>query len=104
MSVYVIARIDVRDADEYRIYLDGFAPILERHKGEMLAVDPKIETIEGEWDAPRMVIMKFPSMEMARGWHGSTDFQLLARHRWNSTRSKLAIVRGIDEPGMTWPA
>ncbi len=67
MSGYVVALIEIHDAEEYRIYLDGLAPILARHGGQMLAVDPRIETIDGEWDATRMVIMKFPSAEAARG-------------------------------------
>lgn len=104
MSVYVVAQIDIHDVDEYQIYLDGFRQIFERYNGEMLAVDPKIEMIEGAWAYPRIVIMKFSSAEEARRWHGSVEFQALAQHRWRSAKSKLALVRGVDEPGLQWPA
>jgi uncharacterized protein (DUF1330 family) len=104
MSVFVVAHIDVHDAEEYQRYLDGFAPILLDHGGEMLAVDPAFEQIEGEWDYPRLVIMRFESAQAAKRWHGSPAFRKLAEHRWRAARSRLALVRGVDEPGMTWPA
>ena len=96
MAAYFIAQIDVHDADEYRNYLAGFMPIFERHGGEVLATTrSETEVIEGEWAYPRTVIMKFPSLEQAHGWHDDPDYQALAKYRWRSARTNLVLIEGI---------
>jgi len=94
MSVYMLAQIEIHDSDEYQKYVDGFFPIFKKYNGEFLASDPETEVIEGEWAYPRTAIMKFPSEEDARNWHGSPEYKELARHRWDSARANLVMVRG----------
>ena len=94
MSVYLLAQLQIEDQQEYQKYLDGFFPIFEKYNGEFLASDPDTEVIEGEWAYPRTAIMRFQSEEDARRWHNSPEYKDLARHRWNSARSNLVMVRG----------
>ena len=96
MSAYVLAPIQIDDADEYGLYLAGFMPIFERHGGELLATS-KNETrvVEGEWAYPGTVIMKFPSPQAAQNWLDDPDYQALAQHRKRAARANLVVVEGI---------
>ena len=93
MTVYLIAQIQIEDPDEYQKYLDGFFPIFEKYNGEFIASDPDTRIIEGEWVYPRTALMRFPSEQEAQAWHDSKEYQQLVRHRWNSSRANLVMVR-----------
>lgn len=79
---YMIANLTITDPAAYKAYGQGFMPLLQRHGGELLAVDEKSETMEGSTAlAGRVVILKFPSEAQARRWYEDPDYQALSEHR-----------------------
>ncbi|MBT5434792.1 MAG: DUF1330 domain-containing protein [Rhodospirillaceae bacterium] len=97
MVAYLIAQLDVHDAEIYQNYLKGFMPIFERNGGELLATSAQgTEVLEGSWALPRTVIMKFPSLEAAHRWHDDPDYQALAKHRHASASTNLVLIDGLD--------
>ena len=96
MSAYVVAQIQINDPAEYQNYLAGFMPVFQRYGGELLAT-PKNQTIviEGNWDYPKTVMMKFPSVEAAKAWCEDPDYKALSEYRKRSADSNLVIVEGI---------
>ena len=97
MSAYMIAQIEIHDPDEYQNYLAGFMPIFQRYGGELLATSKNETTVvEGEWQYPNTVIMRFPSVEKAQAWHHDPEYVELAEHRHRSAQANLALVEGID--------
>ncbi len=97
MSVYIVARIQIDDRDEYTRYEAGFMDVFAKYAGELLAVDEAVETLEGEWPGTRTVILRFPSREDARRWYDSSEYQELAQHRFRASQGNIAIVSGLDE-------
>jgi uncharacterized protein (DUF1330 family) len=97
MSAYVLAQIQIDDADENAKYLAGFMPIFERYGGQLLATSKNgTHIVEGEWAYPNTVIMKFPDSQAAQEWLADPDYQALAEHRKRSARANLVLVEGID--------
>ena len=94
---YVIANLQVHDAERYREYEKGFFSILKRHEGEFFTFDDNTVTFEGV--APRsgrMVIFTFPSEERARAWYDDPDYQALSEHRRAGTKLEfLTMVHGL---------
>ena len=66
MSAYVIVDIDVKDVEGYKDYVKAAAPTLANYGGRYLARGGANETLEGDWDINRLVILEFPSAERAR--------------------------------------
>ncbi len=96
MAAYVVAQIQIFDPKGYKSYLEGFMPIFERHGGELLAVTSGETTVvEGKWEYPKTVIMKFPDRQAAKAWLADPAYKKLAKHRYASARANLAIVDGI---------
>ena len=52
VPVYMLANLEVDDADRYREYEKGFFPILERHGGEFVTFDDATATLEGASPPP----------------------------------------------------
>ena len=50
VKVYMIANLQIHDADNYRNYEKGFFPILKKHGGEFITYDDNIINVEGDND------------------------------------------------------
>jgi uncharacterized protein (DUF1330 family) len=97
MTVYVVAQIRINDRTEYGLYEAGFMPVFEKYQGTMLAVDENPEPFEGQWNATRTVLISFPTIEAAKAWTTSDEYQAIARHRHAASDTDAVFVRGLDE-------
>jgi uncharacterized protein (DUF1330 family) len=53
-----------------------------------------IENIEGDWQPGRVVIIEFDSVEQAKAWYDSQEYEEAKALRIRSTISSLMIVEG----------
>ena len=90
---YVVAEVAIHDADAFaRDYAPKVAGTLEPYGGRFLT-SGKLMALEGT--APqRFVIIAFDSVEKARGWYDSPDYQRLVPVRQNTATSTLFIAEG----------
>jgi len=97
VAVYMIANLEVKDADEYRKYEKGFFPILKRFGGEFVTFDDSHQHLEGESPLEgRVIIFKFPSETVARQWYEDEEYQTLSEFRRAGTVLKsLTLVHGL---------
>ncbi len=96
MSCYFVARITIHDRSGYQTYEDGFDDVFEKYGGEVVAVDDAPEALEGEWNATRMVLIRFPSREECHRWYDSPAYRQLARRRCKASRAEIVLVEGRD--------
>jgi uncharacterized protein (DUF1330 family) len=85
MPAYFIAQYVVNDADLYQSYSQGAGPTIAAHGGELIAFDTAAETIEGNPPGPQTVILKFETVEKAKEWYNSADYQKVVGKRLSST-------------------
>lgn len=97
VAVYMIANLEVKDADEYRKYEKGFFPILKRFGGKFVTFDDSHQHLEGESPLEgRVIIFKFPSETVARQWYEDEEYQTLSEFRRAGTVLKsLTLVHGL---------
>ena len=80
--VYMIANLEIHDADEYRKYEKGFFPILKKHGGEFFTFDDNSVTLEGSKPPEgRIILFKFSSEKNAQAWFDDPEYQALSEHR-----------------------
>jgi uncharacterized protein (DUF1330 family) len=96
VPAYVIVDVDVRDPEAYKEYRARAAPTVAAAGGRYLVRGGAVEHVEPGWDLHRFVILEFPSVEAARRWYASPAYQEVLPIRLRSTRSRLAIVEGLD--------
>jgi uncharacterized protein (DUF1330 family) len=97
VPVYMVVNLVVRDAEEYRLYVNGFFPLLKRHGGEFMTYDDRPLTLEGASPREgRMVIFRFPSEDHATRWYADPDYQSLSAHRRAGSHLEfLTLVHGM---------
>ena len=100
MAAYVIAHLEVVDSEAYAEYRQRLPGMLEAFGGKLLGRGDIAEVIGSETPSGhhRIILMEFPSVEEARGWHtapqNSPDYGELRELRNRATNAVLTIVNG----------
>jgi uncharacterized protein (DUF1330 family) len=95
MKGYVIANVSVRDAAAYEGYRSRTAAIIAQYGGRFLVRGGAVEVREGEPGIDRLVILEFPSMEAARIFYDSPEYQAILPIRLEYASSTLVIAEGV---------
>ncbi|HZS85570.1 MAG TPA: DUF1330 domain-containing protein [Stellaceae bacterium] len=94
MPAYFIVEVEVTDPAAYERYKPLAGASVARHGGKFLVRGGRAETLEGGWEPKRIVVLEFPSMEAARRFYDSPDYQEALKLRLAASRSKAILVEG----------
>ena len=95
MSAYVLVQVDVHDPEGYERYRRMVLPSIEAYGGRFLVRGGPIETLEGSWRPPRLVILEFPDAARARAWWASPEYAGPKALRLATARSEMILVEGV---------
>ena len=97
MKYYVIAEIDITDQSWVPAYLQNVTKMVERRGGRYLARTPKIEKVEGQRQAPQIVvILEWPSREAAIAFYESDEYRPYRDSRVAGARNEFLLIAGED--------
>ena len=94
MPAYLVGQVTIHDLAEYNKYLAGFVEAFAPFEGRVLVASDQVEVIEGQWPKSRTVVLEFPSMDHAKGWYNSPNYQALAQHRFKAATSNIILAEG----------
>jgi uncharacterized protein (DUF1330 family) len=96
MVAYVIAeRIDQWDGEVFAAYGPLAAASIARCGGRYLAKGERIGLLEGDGPAPlAMAVLEFPSLEQAKAWFASEDYQKAAAIRRGGAKNRFLLIEG----------
>ena len=94
MAAYLIIEVDVHDATQYEAYRSPTAPSLLHYNGKFIVRGGATETLEGDWDAKRIVVLEFPTKEKAKQWWSSEEYAPAKAIRQRSATTKMILVEG----------
>ena len=91
---YLIAEIQVNNADAFKEYASQAPAIIASFRGRYLVAGGKMEVIEGAPPAGRVVVIEFPSLEKALQYENSPAYLKIRPIRRTNATSRLFIVEG----------
>ena len=94
MAAYLIADIEVVDAEKYEQYRRQVAATVEKFSGRFLVRGGSHVVLEGEWNLERLVVIEFPSMDALQAWYRSAEYAPLIRLRQSAARGRLIAIEG----------
>ncbi len=94
-KTYWIARVDVRDPEEYKKYVETGKPAFERYNAKFLARGGKTESLEGSPRA-RNVLIEFASMEDALACYNSPEYTAARKIRQAVSEGDWILVEGVE--------
>lgn len=100
MSAYIVGRVDIRDPEAYREYMRHTPRVLNRFEGRFVVRGGKTEMLEGNEETRRLVVIEFPSMDHAKRFYGSEEYQKTKMLREGSGDAQFVLVDGY--PNEEW--
>ena len=94
MPAYIIVEVDVHNAEEYEEYKELTPPSLQPFNGKFIVRGGPTETLEGDWQPKRIVVLEFPTKEAAKGWWASEEYAPAKALRQRTATTKMILVDG----------
>jgi uncharacterized protein (DUF1330 family) len=94
MAAYVIAEVSVTDPEGYEQYKPLAGASVLASGGTYEVRGGAVESLEGEPVSGRIVILRFDSLDAARNWYHSDEYQAALPLRNAAARSRVFIVEG----------
>ena len=95
MPAYVVVEVEVLDEAGYEPYKHIAPPLVAAYGGRYMVRGGAAETLEGEWQPGRLVILEFPSVERAKAWWNAPEYEGPKALRQAATRTQMVLVEGI---------
>jgi uncharacterized protein (DUF1330 family) len=90
---YVIITEDIKDAAGMAEY--GKLASKTMSSAKVLAFGPAVESLEGEWHGTQTVLLEFESVEAAKEWYYSDEYQAAAKLRQAAADCNGVIISGF---------
>ena len=94
MPAYLIALEVINDREEFDKYRAKVHPVLSKYNAEVIVSNENVEIMEGEWPYTKTVVIRFPSMEVAKRWYESPEYKEIVQHRFRAVTTDLIFVEG----------
>ena len=95
MAGYIIVDVEVTDPEAYERYKASVPATLEAYGGRFLVRGGRAQTLEGDWEPGRVVVLEFESAERAREWWASEGYAAPKRLRQSASVTKMILVEGV---------
>jgi uncharacterized protein (DUF1330 family) len=94
MVAYVFAEIEITNPDGYREYTAIVPATIAKYGGRFLVRGGAAEVLEGDWPQRRRVLLEFPSMQAAKDWFDSPDYEKPKAMRQAASNARLLLMEG----------
>jgi uncharacterized protein (DUF1330 family) len=95
MSAYVIADVTVTDAEQMAKYREWSTKAAAEFGASFIVRGGAITVFEGDWQPSRVVILEFPSSDVAKKWYASETYQHAITLRKNAGVMRMVMVEGV---------
>ncbi len=95
MTAYIIARIDVTDPEQYKAYTAVTPEVVAKGGGRFVARGGEVTTLEGPEESRRVVVVEFDSVEHAKAFYESDEYQAAKRLRDGAATGEFIVVDGV---------
>ena len=96
MSAYVIVEVTINDPETYKDYMKLTPAAIAAYDGKFIVRGAKTESLEGDWNPQRIVVLEFPSVDRAKEWWNSESYAPAKKIRHATARTKMIVVQGFE--------
>jgi uncharacterized protein (DUF1330 family) len=95
MAAYFVVEINVTDPEVYAEYSKLVPSTIERYGGRFLVRGGATQTIEGDWQPQRFVIVEFENEEQFKRWYSSPEYTEARNIRFKSSTAQAILAQGV---------
>ena len=94
-SAYIIANVTVTDPVQYEQYRKLSSIAMQAYGAEPCVRGGAVTVLEGDWQPERVVVLKFPSVEKAKAFYESPEYQRAKDARQGASVMRMVAVEGV---------
>ena len=95
MPAWFIADIkNIHDPAGWAEYLSLACPTLAKYGGKIVFLGDKIEVVEGSGSSANNAAAEFESLQKAKEWYNSPEYQAAARVRQAAAEGRVVLLDG----------
>ena len=95
-AAYILVDSLISDPEQFKQYAALAPTAVAAAGGEYLARGGRNETLEGNWQPPRLTVLRFPSYEAAKTFYDSAQYQSVRQERVGATSHfNMVLVEGV---------
>jgi uncharacterized protein (DUF1330 family) len=95
-AAYLIVESQVTDPDQFKQYMAAAPEAVKAFGGEYLVRGGRLHVLEGDWQPPRMTVLRFPDFESAKAMYDSPAYvQARAARDGATAMFNMVVVEGV---------
>jgi len=95
MPAYVIVEVTIHDPAAYEEYKQLTPAAIAAFDGRFVVRGGLTQTLEGDWNPERIVVLEFPTVARANEWWNSAQYTRAKLIRQRAAYTKMIIVEGV---------
>lgn len=93
---YFIIDVKVHNPEGMKPYSEKVAETYKPFGGKLMVYREQAEQVEGKAPEGLIVILQFESIEKAKAWHDSPEYQSILKYREAASESNAFLVEGLE--------
>ncbi|MFD2201350.1 DUF1330 domain-containing protein [Shivajiella indica] len=99
MPALVLVEVTIHNPELYEEYKKHTLATIQMFGGRFVVRGAKTESLEGDWNPERLVILEFPSIQAAKNWWASPEYTIAKNIRYQTATSKMLLVESLGPVG-----
>jgi uncharacterized protein (DUF1330 family) len=95
MPAYIIAQVETTDPVKMEEYRKRVPIAVAAYQGKYLTRGGEVAPLEGGWTPSRMVLIEFPTLELAKRFWASPEYKHASDARTGAGTLRVVAVEGI---------
>jgi len=96
MSAIIIIRVQVADPSKLKSYQDVAPSIIEKYNGKLIVRGGEVVSLEGPDENRRIVVIEFPSLDEAKKFYYSDEYEEAIKLRSSIAEFEMIAVDCIN--------
>jgi len=96
MPAYIIVDVTIHNSENYEDYKKLTPASIAAYDGKFIVRGGPTETLEGQWEPGRIVVLEFPTVERAKRWWASEEYAPAKAIRQANAETKMILVEGFE--------
>ena len=94
-KAYIVFTEAIHDSDAMNTYSGAAFPTIVGSGANVLVASQDAEVLDGEWHGNQTVVLEFESVEAAKAWYESDEYQAAIPLRQAAADCNVAILPGF---------
>ncbi|MBW3467983.1 DUF1330 domain-containing protein [Arthrospiribacter ruber] len=95
MPALVLVEVSIHNPELYEEYKKHTLQTIQQYGGKFVVRGAATESLEGNWNPERLVILQFPDVATAKNWWASPEYSAIKTIRYEAANSKMLVVESV---------